>query len=81
MYFPIWNLKQLKQNNRIFNSENSAQLSSCFVGGDWWLRVNVAIDFGYSLALAKPNNRNHLQLLYDVFMLYLHDIQEEKERV
>ena len=27
------------------------------VGGGWWVfKVNLVIDFGYSLALAKPNN-------------------------
>jgi hypothetical protein len=36
----------------------------CVGGGGWVLKVNLVIKFGYSLALARPNN-NHISVMLD----------------
>ena len=45
---------RLHTKNWLYRLPGSA--STVCVGGWWWLRANLVIDFGYSLALAKPNN-------------------------
>jgi hypothetical protein len=39
------------------------------MGGGEWLRVNLVINFGYSLALAKPNNMLDLAMQLVILIL------------
>ena len=49
---------KLKTKNQLFKLPRSALKVPVpvVISGVGWLKVNLVIDFGYYLALAKPNN-------------------------